>query len=165
MTDFMHGTAQAMCVALILFLCEEYIMKRAITGSLALLFAAGIVSAQNASPPAGGAAAAAGASQGASGAVDFSALDTNKDGRLSSTEVQANTELRSAFATLDTDRDNSLSQSEFQKWDKAGKPAAAPASQGTAPQGSAPSSSPGRPSVEKADPAPESAAPRADEAK
>lgn len=139
-------------------------MKRAITGSLALLFAAGIVSAQNASPPAGGAAAAAGASQGASDAVDFSALDTNKDGRLSSQEVQANTELRSAFSTLDADRDTYLSQSEFQKWNKAGKPGAAPASQGAAPQGSAPNS--GSPSAEKkADPAPESAAPRVDEAK
>lgn len=93
-------------------------MKRAITGSFALLLAAGVVSAQNASPPA---TTSPGASQGASASVDFSSVDQNKDGKLSSAEVQSNSELRSAFSNLDADRDSYLSQSEYAKWNKAGK--------------------------------------------
>lgn len=122
-------------------------MKRAITGSLALLFAAGLASAQNATPPAGGAAGTPGASQGASASMDFGKVDTNKDGRLSSAEVQSHSELRSAFVTLDADRDTYLSQSEYQKWDKAGKSGAAGSSgssprPGSSSQSTAPNSAP-----------------------
>ncbi|MDQ2641219.1 MAG: hypothetical protein M3Y79_11670 [Pseudomonadota bacterium] len=126
-------------------------MKRAITGSIALLLAAGVVSAQNAPAPAGAAATTPGASQGASGSMDFGAVDTNKDGRLSSAEVQSHSELRSQFSTLDADRDSYLSQSEYQKWGKAGKSGAAGAagaparpgssSQSTSPNSSSPNSS------------------------
>ena len=122
-------------------------MKRAITGSFALLFAAGFVSAQNATPPAGGAAGTPGASQGASASMDFGKVDTNKDGRLSSTEVQSHSELRSAFTKLDADRDTYLSQSEYQKWDKAGKSGAAGSSDssprpGSSSQSTSPNSAP-----------------------
>jgi hypothetical protein len=101
-------------------------MKRAIVGTFALTLAAGLVSAQNAATP----ATPAIPSQGASASVDFKSVDANNDGKLSSTEVQSNTELKSAFATLDADRDTYLSQSEYAKWNKAAKPAtpAVPAS-------------------------------------
>lgn len=91
-------------------------MKRAIVGSLALSFAAGIVSAQQPSPPAAGTP-----SQGASASVEFGSIDTNRDGRLSTAEVQSHSDLKSSFATLDADRDSYLSQTEYSKWNKAGK--------------------------------------------
>lgn len=111
-------------------------MKRAITGSFALLLAAGVVSAQNATPPA---TTAPGASQGASASVDFGTVDMNKDGKLSSAEVQSNSELRTAFSTLDADRDSYLSQSEYAKWNKAGKSSSSSSS--SAPGSSSSSSS------------------------
>jgi hypothetical protein len=91
-------------------------MKTAIAGSLVLSLAAGVAFAQNTPPP------AAGAGQGASAMVEFGSIDKDKDGRLSSAEAQANTELRTAFSTLDADRDSYLSQTEYGKWSKAAKP-------------------------------------------
>jgi len=52
---------------------------------------------------------------------EFGSIDTNKDGKVSSTEAQSNTELRSAFPSLDADKDTYLTPSEFAKWNKVGK--------------------------------------------
>lgn len=93
-------------------------MKRALIGSLALSLAAGIVSAQNAAPPA---ATSPGMSQGAAAATDFNSLDANRDGRVSAAEARSHAELTSSFATLDADSDTYLSQSEFAKWNKGSK--------------------------------------------
>ena len=83
---------------------------------------AGAVFAQAATTPAGAPAQGVGAgAAGASVAHDFSSIDTNKDGKVSSTEAQSNSELRSAFSTLDADNDTYLSQSEFAKWSAGGK--------------------------------------------
>jgi hypothetical protein len=61
--------------------------------------------------------------------VEFSTIDKDKDGRVSSAEAQANADLRTAFSTLDADRDSHLSQTEYSKWSKAKKPdSSAPAS-------------------------------------
>jgi hypothetical protein len=60
--------------------------------------------------------------QGKSGPAEFSAVDQNKDGKVSKSEAQAYSELNTQFATLDADRDTYLSQTEFGKW----KPAPAP---------------------------------------
>lgn len=64
---------------------------------------------------------------GASASAEFSVIDTNKDGKVSSTEAQSNSDLRSAFSSLDADKDTYLTQSEFSKWNKAGKSGAMPA--------------------------------------
>lgn len=92
-------------------------MKRAIVGSIAMSLAAGVVMAQQTTPPAAGASPA----QGASASVEFGSIDANRDGRLSTSEVQSHSDLKSAFATLDADRDSYLSQTEYSKWNKAGK--------------------------------------------
>ena len=56
--------------------------------------------------------------------IQFSSLDTNKDGRVSKDEVKTHNELTSSFATLDVNKDSYLSESEFGKWDsKASTPA------------------------------------------
>jgi len=83
---------------------------------------AGAVFAQGAPAPAPVSPAA-----GVSASADFSVIDTNKDGKVSSTEAQSNTELRSAFSSLDADKDTYLTQSEFAKWNKSGKSGAMPA--------------------------------------
>jgi EF hand len=57
----------------------------------------------------------------ATDSIQFSAVDMNKDGKLSQAEVRSHGDLQSSFATLDADRDTYLSQSEFSKWNKAGK--------------------------------------------
>jgi len=94
-------------------------MKRAIVGSIAMSLAAGVVMAQQTTPPAAGAGASP--AQGASASVEFGSIDANRDGRLSTSEVQSHSDLKSAFATLDADRDSYLSQTEYSKWNKAGK--------------------------------------------
>src|SRR5690606_18823758 len=101
-------------------------MKRAIIGSLALTLAAGVVSAQNATPP------ATSPGQGASSSMEFGTVDANRDGRVSSAEAQSHSELRTEFSKLDADSDTYLSQAEFQKWNKAGKSGAAGTSPGAA---------------------------------
>ena len=101
-------------------------MKRAIIGSLALSLAAGVVYAQNATPP------ATSPGQGASSSMEFGTVDANRDGRVSSAEAQSHSALRTEFSKLDADSDNYLSQSEFQKWDKAGKAGASGSSSGAA---------------------------------
>ena len=58
---------------------------------------------------------------------EFGSIDSNKDGKVSSTEAQSNSELRSSFSSLDADKDTYLSQSEFAKWNKGGKSGAMPA--------------------------------------
>jgi EF hand len=63
-------------------------------------------------------------SAGVSPAADFSSMDQNKDGRLSSSEIQSNAGLQSSFASLDVNGDGYLSSSEFSKWDQAAKPKA-----------------------------------------
>jgi len=88
-------------------------MKRAIAGSLVLSFAAGVVLAQAPAPTT--------PSQGASASVEFSSIDANRDGRLSTGEVQSHSDLKSSFASLDADRDSYLSATEYSKWNKAGK--------------------------------------------
>jgi len=91
-------------------------MKRVIVGSLALSFGAGLAMAQQPSTPVAGTP-----SQGAATSLEFSSIDANRDGRISTAEVQSNSELKSSFASLDADRDSYLSQSEYSKWNKAGK--------------------------------------------
>lgn len=83
-------------------------MKRALIGTFALSLAAGVAYAQDN-------AAAGGASQTGAASLQFSTVDTNNDGRVSSAEAQAHAELRSEFARLDANSDGYLSQSEFDK--------------------------------------------------
>ncbi len=90
------------------------------------LAAAGVVYAQ---APAATPAPAAGMSASA----DFTSVDQNKDGRVSSAEAQSHADLNTAFSTLDADRDSYLSQTEFQKWNKAGKAKDGASSPGAAP--------------------------------
>src|SRR5689334_5179870 len=86
-------------------------------GSLVVsLAAAGVVFAQDAAP-----AASAQASASTSASVDFGSLDANKDGRVSMSEIQSNSELRSQFDSLDTNKDSYLTPIEFSKWNGAGK--------------------------------------------
>ena len=80
-------------------------MKRAIIGTFALSLAAGMAFAQDA----GGPAPAGGASQGGSASLQFSTVDTNGDGRISSAEAQSHSSLRSSFSTLDANSDGYLS--------------------------------------------------------
>lgn len=88
-------------------------------GSVILsLTAAGVVLAQ-ASPPAGS------PSGSGMGAVEFSAVDTNKDGRVSADEARSHAPLNASFSMLDTDGDKYLSQGEFGKW-KPGSSSSAP---------------------------------------
>lgn len=91
----------------------SFVLSCAIAGAV---FAQGAPAPAPVSPAAGGVSASA----------DFSSIDTNKDGKVSSTEAQSNTDLRSAFSSLDADKDTYLSQSEFAKWNK-GKSGAMPA--------------------------------------
>ncbi len=93
-------------------LVEELKMKRAIIGTFALSLAAGVAYAQD---NAGAAGAAGASSQGGSASLQFSTVDSNGDGRISSAEAQAHSQLRGSFATLDANSDGHLSQSEFGK--------------------------------------------------
>jgi len=68
--------------------------------------------------------------------VAFSALDTNKDGKLSSSEARADPDLEMAFEMLDLNHDGYLSPKEFQAWPRALKDAAV-RDPTTAPSGSA----------------------------
>lgn len=90
----------------------------------------GAAFAQGAASPAGSPAQGAGASS------EFGSLDTNRDGKVSSTEAQSNSELRSAFSSLDADKDTYLSQSEFAKWNKTGKSGSMPGATGSGAAGS-----------------------------
>jgi Ca2+-binding EF-hand superfamily protein len=45
--------------------------------------------------------------------VDFNALDTNRDGNLSRTEVSANATLTADFNAIDANRDGRITQSEL----------------------------------------------------
>lgn len=86
------------------------------------LATAGFVFAQDADAPAAAPAAAQSQSSAStSSSVDFSSLDANKDGRVSMSEVQSNTELRSQFDSLDTNKDSYLTPIELSKWNHAGK--------------------------------------------
>lgn len=86
-------------------------------GSFVLTCAfAGAVFAQGAAQP-----PVAPPAQGAGASAEFSSIDQNKDGKVSSTEAQSNSDLRSAFSSLDADKDTYLTPTEFSKWNKAGK--------------------------------------------
>lgn len=63
----------------------------------------------------------------------FGSLDLNKDGKVSQSEVQSHSELKSAFASLDADRDSYLSQSEFSKWKSGSASGVLPADPGRSP--------------------------------
>jgi EF hand len=97
------------------------IMKN-VTRNLTLaltLAAAGAVFADDAASP-----AATNAAQGTSPVADLNSLDTNKDGRLSPSEVQSNADLRSSFTSLDINGDGYLSSTEFGKYGQGAKPKA-----------------------------------------
>jgi hypothetical protein len=96
-------------------------------GSLVVSCALAGAAFAQATSPAGSPSTGAGA-QGMGVAHEFTSIDTNKDGKVSSTEAQSNTELRSAFSTLDADKDTYLSQSEFAKWSAGGKSGGMPSS-------------------------------------
>ena len=89
-------------------------MKSAVlSGSIVLsLVAAGAVLAQNATPT------ASSPTQSASPNVDFSSLDRNKDGRISSAEATASADLNTDFRGLDSNNDSYLSAEEFGRWSK-----------------------------------------------
>jgi len=89
---------------------------------------------------------------GASSSAEFTAIDQNKDGKVSSTEAQSNTDLRSAFSSLDADKDTYLTPSEFSKWNKAGKSG-----------GAMPPSDKGASSRSAVEPADSSAAPKSEQ--
>lgn len=70
-------------------------------------------------------------------AIEFSTLDSNGDGRVSTTEVQFVDDLKGSFAGLDANRDANLSPTEFANWSRAAKSAdAPPVSPSTGPSGS-----------------------------
>jgi hypothetical protein len=95
---------------------EEYIMKQATFGiaCLSIGFAA-VAMAQNAQNPATNPG-----SQKVAPPMQFSSLDTNKDGRVSKDEVKAHNDLTTSFATLDANKDSYLSEAEFGKWQAPG---------------------------------------------
>ncbi len=49
----------------------------------------------------------------------FTALDTNKDGKLSAAEARVDPDLYSAFESLDVNQDGFLSPDEFNAWPRA----------------------------------------------
>lgn len=63
-----------------------------------LLALSPLVSAQTATPPA---------------AMDFSTLDTNGDGSISETELNANAEVRGRFSNMDSNRDGRVDNAEM----------------------------------------------------
>jgi hypothetical protein len=70
--------------------------------------------------------------------IAFSALDTNKDGKLSRSEARADPELYEAFDMLDVNHDGFLTPAEFQAWPRALKATnATTRDPATAPSGSA----------------------------
>jgi hypothetical protein len=73
--------------------------------ALALLLAAGAAFAQQSPPP---------ASTGTS-SMDYSKLDTNGDCVISNDEAKGDPTLSSQFSTLDADKDGKLSSSELAK--------------------------------------------------
>lgn len=58
---------------------------------------------------------------GAGSTIDFVALDTNRDGRISPAEAQYIDDLRGDFAALDVNRDEFLTPTEYSHWGRAGK--------------------------------------------
>lgn len=132
-------------------------MKRAIIGTFALSLAAGVAYAQENTAPAGG------ASQSGAASLQFSTVDTDNDGRVSSAEAQAHPALRSDFARLDENSDGYLSQAEFDKLKSGSSPGSSSSGPSTAPPvspgaSSTPGSSsdPGTRSTEPAEAAPQS---------
>jgi hypothetical protein len=138
--DSTYGVPRAFFALSIHPLREDHVMKQAIFGiaCLAIGFAA-VAMAQNAQNPATNPG-----SQKVAPPMQFSSLDTNKDGRVSKDEVKAHNDLTSSFATLDVNKDTYLSEAEFGKWhapgttppsgnmttpDKASTPAPGPAPQ------------------------------------
>jgi len=72
-----------------------------------------------------------------SNAIDFTALDANKDGLVSMNEVQFVDDLKGSFDALDANSDANLSPTEFAHWGRAGKTKdALPLSPSTGPSGS-----------------------------
>lgn len=92
-------------------------------GFLALGFlAVGAANADNASP---------------ASAIEFSSLDANSDGKVSTSEVQFVDDLRESFAKLDVNGDRELTPAEFARWERAGKTEEAmPVAPSTGPSGS-----------------------------
>jgi len=88
-------------------------MKRSILEAGVLTFAFAVIAAAQNAPQN---PATNPGSQKVAPPIQFSSLDTNKDGRVSKEEVRANVELNSTFATLDTNKDSYLSEAEFGKW-------------------------------------------------
>ena len=100
------------------------------TALLSLAFA-GAALAQNASSPADSSSA----KKGEGAKVEFSTVDTNRDGRISQAEARSQGSLGTSFSTLDADKDSYLSQTEFGKWDSGmGKGGTSPSDSRT-PQG------------------------------
>lgn len=69
--------------------------------------------------------------------IDFAAVDSNGDGRLTKEETRIVADLAAAFEQLDADKDNSISRAEYQRWERAGKVNDVPRDPATAPSGSA----------------------------
>jgi Ca2+-binding EF-hand superfamily protein len=53
--------------------------------------------------------------------IAFSAMDANKDGKVSLTEARADPELYAEFSMLDTNQDGFLTPAEFSAWPRAVK--------------------------------------------
>jgi hypothetical protein len=98
-------------------LIEDRIMKNATRFGSLVLSLAGVAAVYAQAP----APAAPAPEKIAQAPVEFGAMDSNKDGRLSQTEAQSNNALQSTFTTLDADRDSYLTPAEFSKWSGAGK--------------------------------------------
>jgi hypothetical protein len=97
-------------------------MKKSSIGLAALLAFTGAAIAQNAQGPQNPATNPG--SQKTAPPLQFSALDINKDGRVSRDEVKAHAELTTSFGTLDSDKDTYLSETEFGKWHATPSPGA-----------------------------------------
>ncbi len=94
-----------------------------LTGSLALSLVAATAFAQAPAPASPPSAPAATMTPAPSAAHDFTGLDRNKDGRVSSAEAAVSVDLNTEFGKLDANSDTYLSSEEFHKWSKATKPA------------------------------------------
>lgn len=75
--------------------------------------------------------------------LQFSVLDTNKDGRVSKDEVRTHAELMSSFGSLDADSDTYLTELEFAKWKQ--KPGAMPPGDATTAPGNSSGTAPRSP--------------------
>jgi hypothetical protein len=109
--------------------------------------------AQNADSP------ASTSSSKASATDQFSAVDTNHDGRISRAEARAHGNLGASFATLDADGNNYLSQAEFGKWNAGADHSGASPSDSTQPPLSQPSRQGDSPMPGKGSSLPSSGAP------